>query len=96
MHYFQEENIVTYVDFDSGITFYLEAATKVDKFNRERKNISRSCENSQCITSNDQHNCSIDEEFTFNNLLNPYILRDVDPAALKPLNHTNDGYSLSN
>ena len=41
VHYIHEENIVTYVDFDKGISFYPEAPTKVEQFNPERKNFSR-------------------------------------------------------
>ena len=61
-----------------------------------RKDISRSCENPQCITSNDQHNCSFDEKHTFNIYLNAYYLSDMDPAALLSLNLTNYRQSLSN
>ena len=40
--FIDEENIVTYVDFDSGITFYPETPIKVRQINRERKYLSRS------------------------------------------------------
>ena len=82
VHFNDKENLVTYVDFLCGITFYPEASTKVKQFNRERKNFCRSCEKPKCITSNDQHNCSIDEELTSNGFLNPYNLWDMDPALL--------------
>ena len=42
VHFNDEENIVTYVDFDCGITFYPEAPTKVGQTNRKRNSISRS------------------------------------------------------
>ena len=29
LHFFDEENIVAYVDFDCGITFYAETPTKI-------------------------------------------------------------------
>ena len=61
LHFIDEENIVTYEDFDCGIHFYHEAPTKIRQINRERNYISRSCEKPKCIRSNDQHNCSIDE-----------------------------------
>ena len=44
LHFIDEENIVTYVDFDCGTTSYPQAPTKVGQTNGERKNISRSCE----------------------------------------------------
>ena len=57
VHFIDEENIVTYVDFHCGITFYPETSTKIRQINRERNYISRSCEKPKCIPSNDQHNC---------------------------------------
>ena len=45
MHFIDEENIVTYVDFDCGITFLPETPTKIRQNNREQNYISRSCEN---------------------------------------------------
>ena len=56
-----EENIVTYKYFDCGITFYHDTPTKNKEITRERNNISRSCEKSKCIPSNDRHNCFIDD-----------------------------------
>ena len=55
--HFIAENIVTYVDFHCGITFYNETPTKVRQIKRERNYISRSSETPRCIPSNDQHNC---------------------------------------
>ena len=46
-----EENIVSYIDFDCGITFYPEAPKKVGRANGETRSTSRSCEKSQCIPS---------------------------------------------
>ena len=40
-HFIGEENIVTYIYFDCGITSYPEALTKVGQTNEERKTISR-------------------------------------------------------
>ena len=96
VHFIDDENIVTYKDFDCGITFYHETPTKIREINRERNNISRSCEKSKCIPSNDRHNCFIDEQHNSNIFLNPYNLWDMVPAALMSLNHTNDRYSMSN
>ena len=45
VHFIVKENIVTYVDFDCGITFLPETPTKIRQVNRERNYISRSCEN---------------------------------------------------
>ena len=49
VHFIDEENIVTYVDFDCGITFLPETPTKIRQINRERNYISRSGEKPQCI-----------------------------------------------
>ena len=84
-----------FVDIDCGITFYPGTPTKTRHINRERKNISRSCENSKCIPSNDQSNYPIDEQHTSNTFLNPHNLGDMVPAALMSLNHTNDRDSMS-
>ena len=96
MHFIDEENIVTYKDFDCGFTFYHDNPTKIREINRERNNISRSCEKSECIPSNDRHNCFIEEQHNSNIFLNPYNLWDMVPAALMSLNHTIDRYSMSN
>ena len=87
---------MTYVDFDCGIAFLPKAPTKIRQINRERNYISRSCEKPHCIPSNDKHTCSVDEQHSSNIFLNPYNLRDMVPAALMSLNHTNDTYSMFN
>ena len=89
-------NKVTYVDFDCGFTFLPETPTKIRQMNRERNYISRSCEKPQCIPSNDQHTCSVNEQHSSNIFVNPYKLWNMAPAALLPLNHTNGTYSLFN
>ena len=96
LHFIDEENMVmvTYVDFDCGITFLPGTPTKFRKINRERNHISRSYEKPQCIPSNDQQSCSVDEQHSSNFFLNPYNLWDMVPAALMSLNHTNDTYSM--
>ena len=96
VHFIDEENIVTYVDFDCGITFLPETPKKVRHINRERNYISGSCEKPQCIQSNDQHVCPVYEQHSSNIFLTPYILWDMFPAALTSLNHNNDRYSISN
>ena len=96
VHLIDEENIVTYVDFDCGITFLPGTPTKIRQINRERNYISRSCEKPQCIPSNDQHACPVDEQHSSNIFLTPYILWNMSPAALTTLNHNNDRYSISN
>ena len=75
VHLIDEENILTYVDFRCGITFYPESPTKVRQINRERNYISRFCEKPKCIPSNDQQNSSIDEQHTTNNYLNRKIYK---------------------
>ena len=94
--HFIDEDIVTYEDFDCGLTFYPKTPTKIREINRERNYISRSCEKSMYIPSNDRHNCSIDQQHNSNIFLNPYSLWDMVPAALMSLNHNNDRYSMSN
>ena len=96
VHFIDEENIVTYVDFDCGITFLPETLTKIKQINRERIYISRSCKKPQYIPSNDQHVCPVDDQHSYNIFLTPYILRDMPPGALTSLNQNNDGYSISN
>ena len=96
VHFIDEEDIVTYEDFDCGITFYLETPPKIREINRGRNYISRSCEKSKYIPSNDRHNCFTDAQHNSNIFLNPYNLWDMVPAALMSLNHTNDRYSMSN
>ena len=88
--------MVTYVDFDCGITFFPETPTKIRQINRERNYISRPCEKPQCIPSNDQHTCIVDEQHSSNNFLNPYNLWDMVTAGLMSLSHTNDTYSIFN
>ena len=44
VHFIDEENIVTYINYDCGITFLPETPTKIRQINRERKYVSRSCE----------------------------------------------------
>ena len=82
VHSIDEENMVTYVDFDCGFTFFTETPTKIRQISRERNYISRSCEKPQRNPSNDQHTCSVDEQHTSNIFLNPCNLWDIVPAAL--------------
>ena len=96
VHFIDEENMVTYVDFDCGITFFPENPTKCCQINREQNYISRFCEKPHCIPSNDQHICAVDEPHSSNIFLNPYNLWDLVPAAPLSLSHTNDTYSLFN
>ena len=96
VHFIDEENIVTCVNFDCGITFLPETPTKIRQINRERNYISTSCEKPQCIPSNDQHTCFVDEQHSSNIFLNPYNLGDTVPAAFMSLSHTNDTYSTFN
>ena len=96
VHFIDEENMVTYVVFDCGITFFLETPTKIRQINRERNYISRSCEKTQCIPSNDQHTFLVDEQHSSNIFLYPYNLWDMVPADLMSLNRTNDIYSMFN
>ena len=95
VHVTDEENSVTYVDFHCDITFFPETPTKFRQINRERNHISGACEEPKCIPSNDQFNCSINELHSSNNFLSPHNSRDMVPAALMSLNHTNDRYSIS-
>ena len=96
LHLIDVENMVIYVDFDCGITFLPGTLTKMRQINRERNHVSRSCEKPQCIPSNDQHTCSVDEQHSSKIFPNPYNLWDMFPAALMSLNHTNETYSMFN
>ena len=69
-----EGKVVSYADFDCGVTSYPEARKKVRQTKRERTNLSRSCEQPNCIPSNDQENCFFYEEQTSIISLNPYKL----------------------
>ena len=88
--FIDEENVVSYVDFDCGITFFPETATKIRQINRPLNYISRSCEKPQYFPSNDQHTSSVDEQHSSNIFLNRYNLWDMGPGALMSVNHTND------
>ena len=81
LHLLDEENIVTYVDFDCGINFCPETPTKINHINRKQIYVSRSTEKPYCIPSSDEHNCSIDKQHSSNILLNLYNLWDMVPAA---------------
>ena len=96
VHFIDEGNMVTCVDFDCGITFFSETPTTNRQINRERNYISRPCEKLQCIPSNDQHTCVVDDQHSSNIFLNPYNLWDMVPAALLLLSQTNDTYSMLN
>ena len=96
VHFNDAETMVTYVDFDCGITFFPGTPTKIRRNIRERIYISRSCEKPQCIPSNDQHACSVDEQHSCNIFLSPYNLWDTVPASFMSFNHTNDTYSMFN
>ena len=95
VHFIDEENMVTHVVVDCGITFFPETHTKTRQINRERNYICRSCEKPQCIPSNHQHTCFVGQHSS-NIFLNPYNLWDMVPATLMSLSHTNDTYSMFN
>ena len=95
VHFIDEEDIVTYEDFDCDITFYPKTPTKIRQINRERNYISRSCGKPKCFPSNDQHNCFTNEEHNSKIFLNPYNLWNMVPADPILLHHTKDRYSMS-
>ena len=43
VHFIDEENMVTYVDFNCGLLFFPKNPTKFRKINREQNYLSRSC-----------------------------------------------------
>ena len=96
VHFIDEENMVTYADFDCFFTFLPETPTKTRQINRERNYISRTCEKPQSTPSSDQHTCCVDEQHISNIFLNPYNLWDMVLAALITLNRTNETYSMFN
>ena len=61
VHFIDEENMVTLVDFDCGITFFPETPKKIRHINRQRDYISRYCEKPQSNASNNQYTCFVDE-----------------------------------
>ena len=87
---------MTYVDFDCGFNFHPENPTKIRQIKRDGTYICRSCKKIKCFHSNDQHNCSFDEQHTSNIFLNPNNLWDMVPVALMLLNNTNDRDLMSN
>ena len=96
VQFIDDENMVTYVDFDCGFTFFPETPTKNRQINRERNYNFTSLEKPQCSPSNDQHTCFVDEQQSSNIFLKPYNLWDMVAAALMSLSHTNDTYSTFN
>ena len=66
VHFIDEQNIVTYVAFDCGVTFFPETPTKIRQINRERNYNSRSSQKPRFLPSNDQHTCSVDAQFCSN------------------------------
>ena len=96
LHFIDEKNLVTHVNFDYCITFLNDTRKKIRQIIRERNYTYRSCEKPQYIPSNDQHTCSVDEQHSSNIFLNPYIFWDMVPIALMSLNHTNDTNSMFN
>ena len=96
VHFVDEENMVTYVDFDCGIMFFPEISTEIKQINRERNYIFRCCEKPRCIPSNYQHTCFVDEQHSSDIFLNPYNLWDMVPAALMSLNHTTHTHFMFN
>ena len=53
VHFIDEENIVTYNNFDCAFTFHPEAPANIKQINREPNCISRSCEKPTCIPCNE-------------------------------------------
>ena len=96
VHFLEEKIIVTYVDFDCGITLYPETPTKISRSNGERNYNSGSSKKPKCIPSNYQHIRSFDKQHISIIFLNPYNVWDMVPLDLKSLNHTNDRYFNSN
>ena len=96
VHFIDQEDIVTFEDFDCGFTFNPESPTKIRQTNRERNYTSRSCEKTKCIPSNDRHTCFFDEQHNSNIFLNLYNLWSMVTAALMSLSHSNGTYSMFN
>ena len=79
-HFIDDGNIVTNLGFDCGN--YPETPTKLRQINREQNYLSRSCEKLNCIPSNHQQNCFIDEQYNYIIFLNPCNFWDMVAAAL--------------
>ena len=85
MYFIDEENIVTYVDFHCGVTFYPETPTKFRQINWEQNYVSRSCEKPKGTPSNDQHNCF----FSSITLMSFWIHTTYGTSFQQPLCHPN-------
>ena len=95
VHSTVEENIVTYVDFDGGITFYPETPTK-NQTDQPRTELHFQIRWKFQVHSQQRSTYYfVDEQHSFKVFLKPYNLWDRVPAALKSINHTNDIYSMS-
>ena len=92
VHFIDEENIVTYVDFGCGIPFYPESPTQIRQINRKRNHFPTSWDKPKCFPSNGQHYCFIDVQYSSFIFLNRHRLWDMVPAAPMSLNHTTDKY----
>ena len=78
------------------LPYCLKLLQKSDRSTEDGITFPDPSEKPQCIPSNDQHVCHVDEQHSSNTFLTPYILWDMSPAALTSLNHNKDRYSISN
>ena len=85
-------------DDSSRPRFYFRPSGTQMKTHREPENISRSCQKTKCIprTINITVKLMSDEQHTCNIILSPYSSWEMDAAALKSLNYTNDRDSMFN
>ena len=98
VHFIDEGNIVTYVDFDCDITFFPETRTKSDRSTEKGTTFPDPMKNPSAFPApiNRSVICSVDEQHSSNIFVNPYNLWNMFPGAFMWLSHTNDTYSKSN
>ena len=99
VHFIDEENMVTYVDFDCGITLLPETPTKIRHATANRITFPDPVKNPNAIPAMINIPVLLMSSIpliTSKICLNPYKLLDMVPAALMSLSHTNDTYSMFN
>ena len=76
MPFFDEKNIVTYVEFDCSFIFHQESRMNIKNIQRYQTILFRPVEKPKCITISDYHICFLDEGHTTNIFLDPYKICD--------------------
>ena len=96
LHFIDKENMVTYADFDCGITFSLKLLQKSDRSTENGITIPCPVKNPNAFPATINIPVLFDEQHSSITFLNPYNLWDMVPAAPMSLSHTNDTYFMFN